>query len=147
VLAHRAGRLIRVTVADEGPGIPLQDRERMFDRFWSGADRRGQSGLGLAIGRAIARRHGGDLRLGESRPCREPHDFLMGCCSSCRDEQPSSFRSRRGGLRGQPEDTPWRSARELVASDPAGVPVRTLTAAITDIAVACNTRQGRERQH
>jgi signal transduction histidine kinase len=102
VLAHRAGRLIRVTVADEGPGIPLQDRERMFDRFWSGADRRGQSGLGLAIGRAIARRHGGDLRLGESRPCREPHDFLMGCGSSCRDEQPSSFRSRRGGLRGQP---------------------------------------------
>jgi len=65
-----AGRLIRVTVADQGPGIPLQDRERVFERFWSGADRGGHSGLGLAIGRAIARRHGGDLRLGESRAGR-----------------------------------------------------------------------------
>ncbi len=47
----------------------------------------------------------------------------------------------------QPADAPWRSARELVRSDPPGVPVRTLTAAITDIAVAFNTWQGRERQH
>ena len=70
VLVQRAGRLIRVTVADEGPGIPLQHRERIFERFWSGADRGGHSGLGLAIGRAIARRHGGELRLGESRAGR-----------------------------------------------------------------------------
>jgi signal transduction histidine kinase len=66
----REGRLIRVTVADQGPGIPLYDRERVFERFWSGADRGGHSGLGLAIGRAIARRHGGELRLGESRAGR-----------------------------------------------------------------------------
>ncbi len=36
---------------------PTQDRERVFERFWRGADRGGHSGLGLAIGRAIARRH------------------------------------------------------------------------------------------
>ncbi|MEB3362488.1 MAG: sensor histidine kinase [Synechococcaceae cyanobacterium] len=66
----RTGRLIRVTVADQGPGIPPQDREQVFERFWSGADRGGHSGLGLAIGRAIARRHGGELRLGESRAGR-----------------------------------------------------------------------------
>ena len=64
----RVGGLIRVTVADQGPGIPPQDHERVFERFWSGADLGGHSGLGLAIGRAIARRHGGVLRLGE---CRE----------------------------------------------------------------------------
>ena len=66
----RAGRLVQVAVCDQGPGIPATERERAFDRFWSGADRGGHSGLGLAIGRAIARRHGGDLCLGESRPGR-----------------------------------------------------------------------------
>jgi OmpR-family two-component system manganese-sensing sensor histidine kinase len=67
---RRAGQLTRVTVADQGPGIPPQDREQVFERFWSGADRGGPSGLGLAIGRAIARRHGGRLLLGESRAGR-----------------------------------------------------------------------------
>ncbi len=66
----RASRLIRVTVADQGPGIAPQDREQVFERFWRGTDRGGHSGLGLAIGRAIARRHGGELRLGESREGR-----------------------------------------------------------------------------
>jgi signal transduction histidine kinase len=60
------GRMVRVAVADEGPGIPAQARERVFERFWSGTDRGGQSGLGLAIARAIASRHGGNLRVGES---------------------------------------------------------------------------------
>ena len=63
-------RQVQVAVRDQGPGIPSAQRERVFDRFWSGADRGGHSGLGLAIGRAIARRHGGELRLGESRPGR-----------------------------------------------------------------------------
>lgn len=62
-----AGKL-RVAVADQGPGIQARDREQAFERFWRGSDRGGHSGLGLAISRSIARRHGGDLRLGESRP-------------------------------------------------------------------------------
>ena len=65
-----ASRRVQVAVSDQGPGIPMTQRELVFDRFWSGVDRGGQSGLGLAIGRAIARRHGGELRLGESRPGR-----------------------------------------------------------------------------
>jgi signal transduction histidine kinase len=65
-----ASRCVRVAVCDQGPGIPMAQREQVFDRFWSGVDRGGQSGLGLAISRAIARRHGGELRLGESRPGR-----------------------------------------------------------------------------
>lgn len=60
------GRMVRVVVADEGAGIPPRERERVFDRFWSGTDRGGQSGLGLAIAQAIARRHGGALGIGES---------------------------------------------------------------------------------
>jgi signal transduction histidine kinase len=66
VEVRTAGRQVRVAVADEGPGIPPRVRERVFDRFWSGADRGGQSGLGLAIAQAIARRHGGRLRIGEN---------------------------------------------------------------------------------
>jgi signal transduction histidine kinase len=57
-----------VEVVDGGPGIAPQERDQVFERFWRGRDRGGQSGLGLAIARSIARRHGGDLRVGESRP-------------------------------------------------------------------------------
>ena len=74
-----AGRQVRVAVADEGPGIPIQARERVFDRFWSGSDRGGQSGLGLAIAQAIARRHGGVLRVGESGGDRGSGEGGGGC--------------------------------------------------------------------
>jgi signal transduction histidine kinase len=56
-----------MAAADEGPGVPWRERERIFDRFHradpgrSRAD--GGSGLGLAIAREIARAHGGDVRL------------------------------------------------------------------------------------
>jgi signal transduction histidine kinase len=74
-----AGRQVRVAVADEGPGIPIQARERVFDRFWSGSDRGGESGLGLAIAQAIARRHGGVLRVGESGGDRGSGEGGGGC--------------------------------------------------------------------
>jgi two-component system, OmpR family, sensor histidine kinase RstB len=48
-----------IQVCDAGPGVPLGDRERIFEPFYRGA--RG-SGLGLSIVRQIARRHGGDVR-------------------------------------------------------------------------------------
>ena len=63
-------RLVEVAVIDQGPGIPMPQQQQVFDRFWQGRDRGGHSGLGLAIARAIARRHGGELRLAESRPGR-----------------------------------------------------------------------------
>jgi two-component system OmpR family sensor kinase len=54
-------------VEDSGPGIPPQERERVFDRFYriAGSDAAG-SGLGLAIIKAIAERHGATLVLGQS---------------------------------------------------------------------------------
>jgi two-component system OmpR family sensor kinase len=54
-----------VLVADEGPGVPPADRERIFDRLVRLDEARGEdggAGLGLAIARGIARAHGGDLR-------------------------------------------------------------------------------------
>ena len=62
-------------VEDDGPGIPLAERERVFERFERGNashDVAG-SGLGLAIAREVAVRHGGTLRLhtpASGRGCR-----------------------------------------------------------------------------
>jgi two-component system OmpR family sensor kinase len=56
---------VRITVADDGPGVPDADRERIFDRLVrldDGRDRQhGGAGLGLPIARALARAQGGDL--------------------------------------------------------------------------------------
>ena len=53
-----------LTVSDNGPGIPPDERERVFDRFYrrSGAAT-GGTGLGLAIVATIARRHGAEVAL------------------------------------------------------------------------------------
>lgn len=57
----------RVRVDDDGPGIPPEQRERVFDRFQRGEAREVEgSGLGLAIVQAVARRHGATVRLGSS---------------------------------------------------------------------------------
>jgi two-component system, OmpR family, sensor kinase len=56
----------RVTVTDTGPGVPAEDRERIFGRLVrldsARTDRGGGAGLGLPIARGVARAHGGDLR-------------------------------------------------------------------------------------
>ena len=57
----------RLVVEDSGPGIPPEERERVFNRFYRvpGSEAQG-SGLGLAIIRAIAERHGARLALDAS---------------------------------------------------------------------------------
>ncbi len=51
-------------VEDTGPGIPADERERVFDRFYRGVDAaEGGSGLGLSIVRRIAERHGAKVEL------------------------------------------------------------------------------------
>lgn len=63
---ERAPGQVRVWVQDDGPGIPPEDRERIFERFARGAAGPGRSqssGLGLAIVRAIAEAHGGRVEL------------------------------------------------------------------------------------
>ncbi len=53
-----------ITVSDAGPGIPVADRERVFDRFYRVSDAETEgSGLGLAIAREIATRHGASIEL------------------------------------------------------------------------------------
>jgi two-component system OmpR family sensor kinase len=61
---HESGSAI-LEVADDGPGIPLAERERVFDRFYRGQEvETAGSGLGLAIARQIAELHGGSIELG-----------------------------------------------------------------------------------
>jgi len=62
----RANRLVRVIVADNGPGIPAVEREKLFLPYYS-TKRRG-SGLGLAIVRRIIAEHGGSIEVGDSAP-------------------------------------------------------------------------------
>ena len=56
-----------MSVADEGPGIALEDRAHVFERFWRGdrttARQDGRSGLGLAIVAQVVRDHGGTVDL------------------------------------------------------------------------------------
>lgn len=56
----------RLTVSDDGPGIPAEERTRVFDRFYrrAGTEPPG-SGLGLAIVKAIADSHGATLSLAD----------------------------------------------------------------------------------
>ncbi|NNC92020.1 MAG: HAMP domain-containing histidine kinase [Acidimicrobiia bacterium] len=66
------GRSVTVRVVDDGPGIAPGDHERVFERFVRLDDGRGRdaggTGLGLAVARAVARSHGGDVRIVHSTP-------------------------------------------------------------------------------
>jgi two-component system nitrogen regulation sensor histidine kinase NtrY len=62
----RAHGLVRLVVADDGPGIPPADRDKLFMPYYS-TKRRG-SGLGLAIVRRIVAEHGGTIEVGDNMP-------------------------------------------------------------------------------
>ncbi|QBE68588.1 Two-component system sensor histidine kinase [Synechococcus sp. WH 8101] len=61
------GRWLALSVRDQGPGISLEDQQRIFERFTrlqpDRSRQNGGSGLGLAIAQAIANRHGGEIRV------------------------------------------------------------------------------------
>ena len=70
IRATHDARYLIVTVDDDGPGIPPDQREEVFRPFFRLDEARnvdgGGTGLGLAIARDIARAHGGDIMLGDS---------------------------------------------------------------------------------
>ena len=63
--ARREGSVAVIEIRDNGPGIPNQIRDRLFQAFQSAA-RQGGTGLGLAIAAELVRAHGGDIRLQSS---------------------------------------------------------------------------------
>jgi two-component system sensor histidine kinase KdpD len=66
VAARPEGRQMRITIQDEGEGVPEMDRERVFDKFYRvrAADRkRAGTGLGLAIARGFMEAMGGSITV------------------------------------------------------------------------------------
>ncbi|MDW4908464.1 HAMP domain-containing sensor histidine kinase [Streptomyces sp. ADMS] len=67
---ERVGGVVRLCVADEGPGLAPEDAARIFDRFFRAGGGAGSglgSGLGLAIVQGIVRAHGGEVAVRTSR--------------------------------------------------------------------------------
>lgn len=72
VSVHEHDSLVEVAVADDGPGVPPPDRQRIFERFARLDDARtphtAGTGLGLAITHEIVQHHGGTVRVEDNRP-------------------------------------------------------------------------------
>jgi signal transduction histidine kinase len=65
ITSRRNGGICEIVVDDDGEGVPLQERERIFERFYRRANDGAGTGLGLAIVRWIARAHDGSVSVGE----------------------------------------------------------------------------------
>ena len=70
VTAIERGGVVEIAVTDRGPGVPASDRERVLERFVRLEESRSEpgSGLGLSLVAAVARLHGGRLRLEDNAP-------------------------------------------------------------------------------
>lgn len=72
ITAAREDDKVAVTIADDGPGVPPEVGERVFEMFFSGSNRAADSrrslGLGLALCRSIITAHGGIISLSQNQP-------------------------------------------------------------------------------
>jgi signal transduction histidine kinase len=66
IASRRSGRLCEIVVEDDGDGIPPQERERIFERFYRRSNDGSGTGLGLAIARWVASAHDGAVTVGEA---------------------------------------------------------------------------------
>jgi signal transduction histidine kinase len=62
---RRDGSVI-ISVEDDGPGIPVEERDLVFRRFYRGTSRYEGTGIGLALSAAVARAYGGDIVIADS---------------------------------------------------------------------------------
>ena len=157
------------SVEDDGPGIPAELRDKVFERFFRGAgDRCGSSGLGLSIVRAVAESHHGTVTLeppldgrgarfvvrlprscARSRPTRGEHRLTARSsrgaarpipgCDMSRDVRPAARRLLARRVR----STPSRSApctRSSASPSPARSPPRPTGSAASS---ACAARSSR----
>jgi signal transduction histidine kinase len=62
---NRGKNKIKIEVRDQGPGVPEELRDRIFDLFFT--TKKGSSGMGLAVSRRIVLDHGGDIRVEQGK--------------------------------------------------------------------------------
>ncbi|WP_311223389.1 MULTISPECIES: ATP-binding protein [unclassified Acidovorax] len=77
VTLRSVGQRVEVSVCDQGPGVPPEQRERIFEPFYrlpGASERSGGVGLGLALVRSIALRHDGEVK------CTARPDGANGAC-------------------------------------------------------------------
>ncbi|MGH2603133.1 MAG: sensor histidine kinase, partial [Dehalococcoidia bacterium] len=69
IAARRLAGEVEISVADQGPGIPTEERPRVFEKFYRierGGGGPGGAGLGLAISKGFVEAHGGSIRIEEA---------------------------------------------------------------------------------
>ena len=66
----------KITIADDGPGVPARTLENLFQPF-TGSGRPGGTGLGLAIARELVQAHGGDLVLKKTGPAGSTFEITL----------------------------------------------------------------------
>ncbi len=65
VTARANGKIVTLAVADDGPGVPAADRDRLFEPFFTTHRADGGAGLGLPIARSLVEAHGGHILIAD----------------------------------------------------------------------------------
>jgi two-component system, OmpR family, phosphate regulon sensor histidine kinase PhoR len=85
---------IQIRVADQGSGIPLEDRRRIFERFVRGKTAFGKqvrgSGIGLALVKHIAEAHGGSVWVEDASPHGSLFVLTLSSTPRARPSRPAS---------------------------------------------------------
>jgi two-component system sensor histidine kinase KdpD len=78
--------VVRVTVSDRGPGIPKEDRVRIFEPFERGEPSESGTGLGLAVSNAIVAAHGGRMWVSDNPTGGAAFTFELPCTLQVSEE-------------------------------------------------------------
>ncbi|MCM0754832.1 PAS domain S-box protein [Desulfovibrio aminophilus] len=80
------GSYLRLSIADNGPGIPLEIRDLIFDPFFTTKDKAEGTGLGLAVAHGIVKVHKGAIRVTSAPFERTAFDIYLPCIGQAADD-------------------------------------------------------------
>jgi signal transduction histidine kinase len=95
ISAKKVEDYLEVSVEDEGKGIPVEERTKIFQKFYRASKMAKGFGMGLAICKSLARQLGGDVRLDRTRREGSCFEFVINA------NGPGG-----GGRQGRPEGDP-----------------------------------------